>query len=179
MNKEIRNSLITVIAILLLSGCAMNQKLHLPASQGKLEQVKAEIDGGRQVDSRDAAGQTPLMYAAESGQLEVVRYLISAGADVNATSNALGLGTPLIYAASSDRTQVMQYLIDNGARVDARTPARQETALMWAAGRGHVEAANLLIESGADTGLKNKDGQTALDIARETNREPVIELLSR
>jgi ankyrin repeat protein len=157
-------------------GCAMNKSFHIPAGKGDLDTIKTELDGGRDIDSRDAAGQTALMYAAEAGQIEVVKYLVSNGADVNAQSEGIGLGTALIYAASANRLDVMEYLIEQGADVNAMT-RNKETALFWASAQGHVEAVKILLKNGAYTELKNKKDQTALDVAKELNRTEVIELL--
>ncbi|MCP4981490.1 MAG: hypothetical protein GY935_13460 [Gammaproteobacteria bacterium] len=161
---------------ILIASCAMNERLHLPASAGDMDKVRTEIEGGRDVDSKDAAGQTALMYAAENGRIEVVKYLVSKGADVDAIAGGFGRGTALIYAASTNRLEVISYLIKSGADVNAVTK-HNETALVWATAKGHLEAAKLLLENGADITIKNKKDQTAIDIARELNREKVLQLL--
>jgi ankyrin repeat protein len=154
----------------------MNKSFHIPAGKGDLDIVKTELDEGRDIDSRDAAGQTALMYAADTGQMEVVKYLVTNGADVNAQSKGFGRGTALIYAAASNRLEIMEYLIERGANVNAMT-GNKETALFWAAAQGHIDAIKILLKNGADTELKNKKDQTALDVAKELNRNKVIELL--
>jgi ankyrin repeat protein len=70
----------------------------------------------------------------------------------------------------------MEYLIERGANVNAMT-GNKETALFWAAAQGHIDAIKILLKNGADTELKNKKDQTALDVAKELNRNKVIELL--
>ncbi len=170
-----RIGVLTLVA-LALAGCAMNKSFHIPASKGELNTIKTQLDGGRDIDSRDAAGQTALMYAADAGQMEVVRYLVANGADVNAESDGLGRGTALIYAAASNRIDVVKYLLEHGADVDATT-RRKETALFWAGAQGNVEVVKILLDNGADRTLTNKKDQTALDLARELNRKQVIELL--
>ena len=83
--KQVINRISALFLVALLAaGCASNKSFHIPAGKGDLEKVKTEVEGGRDIDSMDAAGQTALMYAAENGQMDVVRYLISNGADVNA-----------------------------------------------------------------------------------------------
>ena len=172
--------LIRVIGILsvalLFAGCAMNTSLHIPASEGDFDRVRAEIEGGKDVDSKDAAGQTALMYAAETGRMEIVKYLVSKGADVNAKSRGFGRGTALIYAAASNRTEVMKYLLAQGADIDA-VSNHNETALIWASAQGHTDAVKLLLDKGADANIKNKKDQTALDIAKSLNRQEVVKLL--
>ena len=58
------------------------------------------------------------MKAAEWGQLEVVKYLIDNGADMEAKNN-FG-ATALLYAASNEHLEVCQYLIEQGADLDAK-----------------------------------------------------------
>ncbi len=178
MNKIIKTIAVLLMAIV-IAGCgAMNKNLHIPAGEGDLEKVKmqTEGDGGMPVDKPDAAGQTALMYAAQTGRIEVIEYLLSKGADINAQSGVFGLGTPLIYAASGNRLEAIELLIDRGADIDATT-SRKSTALMIAAAQGHVEAVKLLLEKGANPNLKNKEDQTVLDVARSQNQEAVVQLL--
>ncbi|KAA0164173.1 hypothetical protein FNF27_07830 [Cafeteria roenbergensis] len=41
-----------------------------------------------------------------------------------------------------------------------------DTALLWAAWNGHVEAVAMLLDRGADPEIRDKDGQSALDRCR-------------
>jgi len=65
--------------------------------------------------ARDHNGDTLLHVASN---VEVARFLVDNGADVNATNNADA--TPLHSAASGGRLEVVQYLISQEARVDVR-----------------------------------------------------------
>lgn len=56
------------------------------------------------MDARTAAADTPLLWAAFKGQLDVCQALIGAGADVN-VMGGLGNG-PLHLAASADHYEV-------------------------------------------------------------------------
>ena len=173
--KKIMMVITNVLLICLFVGCAMNKSLHIPAQKGELDKVKAEIESGKDVDSKDIAGQTALMYASETGRLEVVKQLVENGADVNAQSR---LGTALIYASQANRITVMEYLLEHGADINATTRRFNETALMWAAAKGQVEAVKLLLNKKADKKIKNKKGKTALDIAKELNRKEIERILS-
>jgi hypothetical protein len=71
--KKLNKVVAVLLMPLVMVGCgAMNKNLHLPASEGDLDKVRMEIEGGRKVDTKDAAGQTALMYAAETGRIEVI-----------------------------------------------------------------------------------------------------------
>ena len=72
---------------------------------------------------------TPLWCAAVSNKLEVVKLLISLGADINATSDTGN--TPVLYACKLMNVDVVKYLILHGA--DVRKPDNDgETCLMIA-----------------------------------------------
>jgi ankyrin repeat protein len=51
------------------------------------------------------------------------------------------------------------------------------TPLMRAAGEGHGPIVNLLLSAGADKTVKNRDGETARDIAHEHHHYPIVRTL--
>ncbi|CAN5815746.1 hypothetical protein BH24DEI2_BH24DEI2_14960 [soil metagenome] len=76
--------------------------------------IAKALEATRTVDPRDAYGQTPLMYAAGSNSSAVVTALLTAGADVNAASDAGW--TPLMYAArNTNDPAVVRTLLAAGA----------------------------------------------------------------
>jgi ankyrin repeat protein len=53
------------------------------------------------------------------------------------------------------------------------------TALHWAALRGQAPVVSFLIASGADTAVRNAEGETALEVARRAGKKEVVALLER
>ena len=53
------------------------------------------------------------------------------------------------------------------------------TALMYAVCREDYNTVKLLLDNGADVNMKNNDGDTALDYAKEYERTEIIELLNK
>jgi len=160
------------------SAFAQNRhELHEPAGRGDLGAVRKVIEKGGNIDKKDIAGQTALMYAAESGSMEVVKYLVENGANVNAVSGDAGRGTPLIYAAAANKLEVVKYLLENGADINSTTPYQHETALLWAVAMGHAEVVKLLVEKGADQKITNRDGENVMDVAKKLNKEDIVQLL--
>ena len=107
---------------------------------------------------RPQGGFTPLLYAAMSGDLDTVRILASAGADLNET--AADGTTPLIvtlqrgieeglWRLPGGRNQhVAAYLLERGA--DPNLAEAGYTALHVASATGQHDAVEALLEHGAD-----------------------------
>ena len=95
-----------------------------------------------------------------------VKKLINDGIDVN-----IRIGdfkeTALMRAVDRypGNEELIKTLIRNGADLDAQESFRGDTVLMWAARSGRVECVRALIYAGADLNVKNKYGQTAIEIA--------------
>lgn len=124
-------------------------------------------------DKADWYDWTPLHFAAQAGQKDIVEFLIAKGADVNAET--IKGETPLQFAADNDHKEVVELLIEKGADVSLNRSG--ETPLHTAAANGHKEVAELLIAKGADVNAKNNDGQTPTDLAVTRNRKEIVELL--
>ena len=79
------------------------------------------------------------------------------------------LRTPLHYAAYWGLHFMIEFLVAEGHSrkmdVDLRSFPDNATALHLASKRGHMKAARTLIEHGADVKVKNKHGDTPLDLA--------------
>jgi ankyrin repeat protein len=122
---------------------------------------------------------TELMSAAYAGDLEHVRQLLAAGADVNAKDE--GGWTALMkacYNAEQKRgyAEVVQALIDAGADVEAPI-GYGVRPLMLAAGYGEADVVDTLLKAGADVLAKNEGGYTALMMVKQKFYVDVINLL--
>lgn len=145
-------------------------------SAGELDSVvylisikKVNIDIGRGSD----AG-TLLIRASWKGHLEVVKYLVKKGANINEQSE--DRLTSLMAASNWGYLKMVKYLIERGAKVD-RQDIFGKTALMRASDLGSLEIIKYLIENGASVDKQDIDGKTALDIASEEERLDVVEYL--
>ena len=54
---------------------------HVAVKTGKVATLKLLLDAGAGIDDRTAVGSTPLMLAASRGDVKVIKYLLSRGAD--------------------------------------------------------------------------------------------------
>jgi ankyrin repeat protein len=71
--------------------------------------------------SNDKAGRTPLSYAAETGQKEVVELLLAKGADpdLEYRDGECKVWTPLLFAASNGHKEVVELLLAKSADLDS------------------------------------------------------------
>jgi ankyrin repeat protein len=104
----------------------------------------------------DAPPELQLCGAAERGDLERLRELLAAGADLDATPrgpDAEAL-TALMRAARRGQLDAARLLLEHGADVNARSAktgadAWGKTALMYAAQAGETDLVHALLEAGA------------------------------
>lgn len=171
-NRKI--SLLILVVLALACGCGIS--IYDAAYEGDLDDVTAAVGQDPSlVNSRFPDGSTPLLMAVYGGHLEVVKYLVSRGADINAFDTTYRY-TPLHAAAYVDNTDIAEYLVSKGADVDVKTAAG-ETPLYLAANSGNVDLVKTLISYGADVGAKSSDGKTPLAVAEEAGNQPLIAAL--
>ncbi len=115
-----------------------------------------------------------LIRAADNGQLEIVKFLIERGVDVDATT--VDGVTPLMYASQNGYTEIMEYLISKGADVNA-TPDNNVTSLIGAVRTGHLKAAEMLLEAGAKVDAKDELDLTSLMHASAYDYPEIADLL--
>ena len=114
-----------------------------------------------------------LCISAEKGRLDVVRYLVVQGADME-KDDKYGW-TPLLNAAYFGWLEVVRYLLEQGANRDKATPHHGFSPLHLAVyNRGHLETAMLLMVYGADLNARNRYGQLPIDCARSEEIKQAI-----
>jgi N-acyl-D-amino-acid deacylase len=146
---------------------------------GNSKTVKLLLSKGANAKERNNRGVNPIQVAAACGDLDTVKLLVEAGADVNDFTAVSGPGTssvrtPLGWAAYRNDVSMVRYLLDRKADPNKATPVG--TPLTMAAARNSVEAARLLLAHGARTDIKSGDGSTPLHWAA-LNESPHPELV--
>ena len=138
--------------------------------------MKALLKQGVDVNAAQGDGMTALHWAATNGDVAMTQMLLSAGANVRATTRLGGI-TALHLATQGGQAQVAAALIAGGAEPNLVT-ALGATPLMLAARSGNTETVTRLVEVGADINAKEQAyGQTALMIAAGLDRADVVRLL--
>ncbi|KAF5387941.1 hypothetical protein D9615_000787 [Tricholomella constricta] len=125
----------------------MRSPLDLAVMRASPEAVLLLLRHGARLNNTNA-----LKAAAFYGELGMIKLLLEAGALINEIPDCEGM-------LSSEREDGLG------------------TALHEAANGGQKEAAELLLERGADPAIKNSLRKTALDIAKEKGNAAVVEVL--
>jgi len=87
---------------------------------GDLDQVKEMVEGKGLDVNADIDGRLALHYAGDYGQLEVLKFLVSKGAKIDATDKH-GI-TPVLAAIWEGHTACVKYLLENGASKSGKAP---------------------------------------------------------
>ena len=138
--------------------------------EGDVEKVKGFIAAGVDINGRaPCSGGAPLDSAICGGHMDLVRYLVNAGADVNGVG--YDDGTPLAAAASQGSVEAVELLLANGADANLASQTTGGTPLHAAAGRGFAhgttECVRLLLEAGANPNAKTKVGVPTTSFSRD------------
>lgn len=180
--------------------------LHFTIRLGWLRLAERLLALGIAPDARDARGITALQLACTLGREAAVRLLVGAGAspDLRTPTGETALGialaaersdlvawldwrgwrlplrplhpTDLPAAAAVGDAGAVRRLLDLGMPIDT-VDAQGCSALLRAAGGGHLVVVGMLLQRGADAGLASAAGATPLTAAISMRHPQIVEML--
>ena len=123
-------------------------------------------------------GKTGLIIASQRSSLDVVKLLISKGANINAVDNE-GLNA-LHHAIQKNQSDVAKVLINSGIDLNLTYGEKRESVLHRAAEEGLADIVETIVQK--DKTMKdwlNSDGFNALQLACMEGHYEVVNILSR
>ena len=134
-------------------------RVFIAISENNLDKVKTYFEEGgdiHEIEDTSSADTrcNPLHYAVLHTRLEIVKYLVEKGADVNKMHSRNGYA-PLHFAAKSSRSNnvakwIVKYLVENGARVNIKAGLQLNgpTPLDFASSINSLDIVKYLVEIG-------------------------------
>lgn len=144
------------IAFLTAQGLAasVGQKLYAAVSDGDMSLIKEIIAGGG-IDLKGPMAIDSTMLAANNGEDEVVKFLVTSGVPVNAVSR---YGNQLIHiCARTGHEKLMKFLLVSGAKADSSNEGGW-SPIFIAAENGHIGIIKKLIAAGVTVDAENTTG---------------------
>ncbi|KAJ5725862.1 Mg2+ transporter protein CorA-like/Zinc transport protein ZntB [Penicillium malachiteum] len=159
-----------------------NTSMHLAAKYNHPDVVDALLanqpDGLNLIEMQNKLGETPYLTAAKFGAESSVETLLQHKASRTARDGSLN--TALHLAASEGSLETAKPLVKDEPDVPNPLESRnksQETPLLVAIQFGKKEMVDFLLESGADAGAKDADGNSAIHISAKYRQFGIIEKL--
>lgn len=135
--------------------------IHEAIENGNTENIDKLI-ATEDINAKDLSGHTPLMIAARKGNVEWVKALIAAKADLELQSHSDYKWTALIIAASEGNTECLKALLNAKANTEC-IGSHGRNALLLAAHNGQLECLLQLINVKVNLNQQDKIiGNTAL-----------------
>ena len=167
-----------VMAILVSASVLISDVTVIEAARsGNLDEIRALVQKGADVNAAEGDGMTALHWAAEGNHAEAASILLYAGARLDARTR-IGAYTPLLVASRVGNAEVLEVLLEAGADVHYRTTTGEMTALHFAAAAGNPRAVELLLDHGAEVDAREGGSDhTPLMVASANNRLEIVRLL--
>jgi ankyrin repeat protein len=88
MNKltVLKILVVTFVSLLIFKNASFGEDFFTTVESGSVDAVKQALKEGAGVNSKNELGKTPLMIALEANNTELAAFLISKGAEVNAST---------------------------------------------------------------------------------------------
>jgi ankyrin repeat protein len=125
------------------------------------------------VHREDHSGQTPLITACILAYIDMVKILLTHGANIN--HQAKNGDSALFTAVLQKEIEIVEYLIERGANVNIVTKQGDSSLIM--ASRNRLDIVELLVTHGANVNHQNKTGYTPLFTATLEGKPDIVEYL--
>lgn len=154
--------------------------------QAKIEACLELVNQDFDPNERNEEGETILEHIIITGRLDLVQFLVEAGADVNICNNDHEYplefaayktreifdylepltsfkvkGISLVQSTVNGEYEMIQALIDTGIDVDAYKESSGRTPLIISVQQGNIKLVKMFLEAGANLNLKDRNSGTS------------------
>ncbi|KAJ3307443.1 Osteoclast-stimulating factor 1 [Kappamyces sp. JEL0829] len=152
--------------------CKSGEKQGLVPSNYDDDLIYLDVTNRSAVGENTATIDNPLHEAAKRGNTSFVQELLAAGVSANGLDKAGN--APLHWAARGGHAEVVAMLLSKNVTLNARNKLG-DTPLHLAAWGGHADVIKLLLEKGGiDVTIKNKNNETALQLAKSDDAAALL-----
>jgi len=160
----------------------VDEKLCLAIINNDLDKVKKYVSGNNincsLIVNEEPMGvryPPPLLLAALKGNIDLVRFFLDNGADINKkTASDRESVLHLVLYAPRNKSAIVKYLINKGVDINA-VNLWQRTALFSAVeDKPEVDVITLLLENGANPNILDNGKRAALDVAKSNQIKDLL-----
>jgi ankyrin repeat protein len=142
---------------------------------GKLEEVKKELNEKAAFESLNSDGVTPLIYAIQENNIEAFNLLLDSGA--NPSFKIASGGSAVTFSIVNANPDYLRILIKAGVDVDAFHNERRRNVIFDALSPNRLKHLQILVSAGANVNAKDGVNQTPLIVAANLNQYKAVLLL--
>ena len=147
--------------------------VSIAADENFMPAVQLFVENGVNINQKD---ERPLSKASESGNLEIVQYLLKTGKNSQETLND-ALWELCTSMPKPDTLKIAQLLLDSGAQVNSHAGFYNTTPLHGAAEKGPLELVKLLVSKGAKVNAVDKEFSMPLAKAVQADNLEIAQFL--
>lgn len=155
-------------------------ELLIATRANDVDRALALIAAGADVNAKDMIADTPFLYAAAEGRLEILKAILATGRANLADTNRWG-GNALIPAAHHGHPDAVRALLETAIDVNHVNrlgwTALLETIILSDGGPTHQDIMAQLIAAGADVKLCDGDGVSPLAHANKRGYSEMVRML--
>src|ERR1700704_5747325 len=166
---RVQSIVFCLAAVLIPAACHADagEDLLTAVRKGDAGRVKALLAQGADVNAKSPYGATPLFFAADRGNMEIMKILLDHGADVKVKDTFYG-ATAVTWAVNKSNVDMVTLLLNKGA-------PGAEDGLELGVSKANVELVKAALERKGE--IKPEKLSMALATATKENHADIAELL--
>lgn len=174
MNEMISDENFGAVQLLVNAGAPITPwHVSMAAYDNFMPAVQLFVENGVNINQKD---ERPLTKASESGNLEIVQYLLKTGKNSQETLND-ALWALCDARPKPDTLKIAQRLLEYGAQVNSQAGFYNTTPLHGAAQNGSLELVKLLVSKGAKVNAVDKEFSMPLAKAVQADNLEIAKFL--